>query len=95
MMRLPSLLEHFELAKKTARVAMTPISKAFSLYLDGTLNLDTLNAIITMGQSRIPVYFGSLTNIVGLILVKNLLVVDPDEDVLIRRMMIRKILRYV
>ncbi|KAK6935547.1 LOW QUALITY PROTEIN: Carbohydrate kinase PfkB, partial [Dillenia turbinata] len=85
---------HFELAEKTARHAKTPISKAFSLYLDGTLNcVDTLNAIITMGHSRIPVYCGNPTNIVGLILVKSLLMVDPDENVLIRRMMIRKIPR--
>ncbi|KAK6938821.1 CNNM, transmembrane domain [Dillenia turbinata] len=82
-----------ELTEKTAKDAMTPISKAFSLNLDGTLNLDTLNAIITMGHSRIPVYSGNPTNIVGLILVKNLLMVDPDEDVSIRRMMIRKIPR--
>ncbi|KAK6941812.1 hypothetical protein RJ641_027189, partial [Dillenia turbinata] len=80
-----------ELTEKTAKNAMTAISKAFSLSLDGTLNLDTLNAMITMGHSRIPVYFGNPTNIVGLILVKTLLMVDPDEDVLIRRMMIRKI----
>ncbi|KAK6939464.1 CNNM, transmembrane domain [Dillenia turbinata] len=58
-----------ELTEKTAKDAMTPISKAFSLNLDATLNLVTLNAIITMGHSRIPVYSGNPTNIVGLILV--------------------------
>lgn len=76
---------------------MTPISKAFSLDLDGTLTLwvykflinlsisimfpchsyvfilfslrETLNAIMTIGHSRVPVYAGKPTNIIGLILV--------------------------
>ncbi|KAL3514640.1 hypothetical protein ACH5RR_027357 [Cinchona calisaya] len=82
-----------ELTAKTARDAMTPISKAFSLDLDGRLNLETLNAIMTMGHSRVPVYYKDPTNIIGLILVKNLLAVDPEASVLLRKMTIRKIPR--
>ncbi|KAK4746259.1 hypothetical protein SAY87_012571 [Trapa incisa] len=82
-----------ELTEKTAKDAMTPISKAFSLDLDSPLTLDTLNAIITMGHSRVPVYTGYPENIIGLILVKNLLAVDPESAVPLRRMMIRKIPR--
>ncbi|PHT98813.1 DUF21 domain-containing protein [Capsicum chinense] len=73
---------------------MTPISKAFSLDLDGTLNLETLNAIMTKGHSRVPVYYRNPTNIIGLILVKNLLAVHSEEDsVPLRKMLIRKIPR--
>ncbi|KAJ9674715.1 hypothetical protein PVL29_023944 [Vitis rotundifolia] len=68
-----------ELTEKTAKDAMTPISKAFSLDLDGTLTLETLNAIMTIGHSRVPV--------------KNLLMVDPDAAVPLRKMVIRKIPR--
>ncbi|CAK9176362.1 unnamed protein product [Ilex paraguariensis] len=82
-----------ELTEKTAKDAMTPISKAFSLDLDGTLTLETLNAIMTIGHSRVPVYSGNPTNIIGLILVKNLLTVDPEDAVPLRKMMIRKIPR--
>ena len=82
-----------ELTEKTAKDAMTPISKAFSLDLDGTLTLETLNAIMTIGHSRVPVYAGKPTNIIGLILVKNLLMVDPDDAVPLRKMVIRKIPR--
>ncbi|KAJ4836614.1 hypothetical protein Tsubulata_027536 [Turnera subulata] len=63
-----------ELTEKTAKDAMTPISKAFSLDLDATLNLwvcgflDTLNNVMTMGHSRVPVYAGNPTNIIGLVL---------------------------
>ncbi|XP_060199671.1 DUF21 domain-containing protein At1g47330 isoform X1 [Lycium barbarum] len=83
-----------ELTEKKAKDAMTPISKAFSLDLDGTLNLETLNAIMTMGHSRVPVYYRNPTNIIGLILVKNLLAVHSEEDsVPLRKMLLRKIPR--
>lgn len=82
-----------ELTEKTAKDAMTLISKAFSLDLDATLNLETLNSIMTMGHSRVPVYYRDQMNIIGLILVKNLLGVDPDEGVPLRKMIIRKIPR--
>ncbi|XP_059637321.1 DUF21 domain-containing protein At1g47330 [Cornus florida] len=82
-----------ELTEKTAKDAMTLISSAFSLDLDGTLTLETLNAIMTMGHSRVPVYAGNPTNIIGLILVKNLLTVDPEGAVPLRKMLIRKIPR--
>lgn len=82
-----------ELTEKTAKDAMTPISKAFSLDLDATLNLDTLNAIMTMGHSRVPVYYGYPKNIIALVLVKNLLSIDPEEGVTLRKMIIRKIPR--
>ncbi|GLT58039.1 hypothetical protein SLA2020_309650 [Shorea laevis] len=82
-----------EMTEKTAKDAMTPISKAFSLDLDATLTLETLNSIMTMGHSRVPVYHGNPTNIIGLILVKNLLSVDPRDTVPLRKMIIRKIPR--
>ncbi|XP_027354070.1 DUF21 domain-containing protein At1g47330 [Abrus precatorius] len=82
-----------ELTEKTAKDAMTPISKAFSLDLDATLNLETLNSIMTMGHSRVPVYAGEKTNIIGLVLVKNLFMVDSKAAVPLRKMTIRKIPR--
>ncbi|GKV29909.1 hypothetical protein SLEP1_g38783 [Rubroshorea leprosula] len=82
-----------EMTEKTAKDAMQSISKAFSLDLDATLTLETLNSIMTMGHSRVPVYHGNPTNIIGLILVKNLLSVDPRDAVPLRKMIIRKIPR--
>ncbi|KAH1109543.1 hypothetical protein GLYMA_04G032100v4 [Glycine max] len=82
-----------DLTEKTAKDAMTPISKAFSLDLDATLNLETLNSIMTIGHSRVPVYAGEKTNIIGLVLVKNLFMVDSKAAVPLRKMLIRKIPR--
>ncbi|KAL8153924.1 hypothetical protein V2J09_011684 [Rumex salicifolius] len=82
-----------EMTEKTAKDAMTPISKAFSLDLDANLNLDTLNEIMAMGHSRVPVYYQDPMNIIGIILVKNLLAVDPVDAVPVRKMIVRKIPR--
>ncbi|XP_043708574.1 DUF21 domain-containing protein At1g47330-like isoform X3 [Telopea speciosissima] len=84
-----------ELTEKAAKDAMTPISKVFSLDLDDTLDSETLNAIMMKGHSRVPIYVGNPTNIIGLILVKNLLTVDPKDAVPLRKMIIRKIPRKV
>ncbi|KAI5426825.1 DUF21 domain-containing protein, variant 5, partial [Lathyrus oleraceus] len=48
---------------------------------------------MTMGHSRVPVYAGERTNIMGLVLVKNLFMVDSKASVPLRKMMIRKIPR--
>lgn len=48
---------------------------------------------MAMGHSRVPVYHQNPLNIIGLVLVKNLLGVDPDEGVPLRKMTIRKIPR--
>ncbi|KAJ4963622.1 hypothetical protein NE237_023561 [Protea cynaroides] len=82
-----------QLTEKTAKDAMTPISKAFSLDLDDALDLETLNMIMATGHSRVPIYTGNPSNIIGLILVKNLLTVDPKEAVPLKKMVIRTIPR--
>ncbi|XVF73732.1 hypothetical protein PTKIN_Ptkin13bG0006300 [Pterospermum kingtungense] len=82
-----------EMTEKTAKVAMTPLSNAFSLDLDIALDSETLNKVMTMGHSRVPVYYGNPTNIIGLVLVKNLLTIDSEGPIPLRKMIIRKIPR--
>ncbi|KAE8100230.1 hypothetical protein FH972_018152 [Carpinus fangiana] len=84
-----------ELTAKTAKDAMTPISNAFSLDLDSNLDLWVSGFIFCFLHRVIlvPVYAGNSKNVVGLILVKNLLAVDPDDVVPVRKMIIRKIPR--
>uniref|UniRef100_A0A0D6QYX9 CNNM transmembrane domain-containing protein n=1 Tax=Araucaria cunninghamii TaxID=56994 RepID=A0A0D6QYX9_ARACU len=82
-----------EMTQKTALNAMTPISKAFSLDVNAKLDMHMMNLIMTKGHSRVPVYSGTPTNIIGLILVKNLLTIRPEDDTCIRNVTIRKIPR--
>ncbi|XP_042394082.1 DUF21 domain-containing protein At2g14520-like [Zingiber officinale] len=82
-----------ELTQKAAKDAMTPISETFSLDINSKLDMLTLGLIMTKGHSRVPIYSGSPTNIIGLILVKNLITCRPEDEVPIRNVTIRWIPR--
>lgn len=80
-----------DLTEKTAEEAMTPIESTFSLDVTTKLNWETIGKILARGHSRIPVYSGNPKNLIGLLLVKNLLTVraeteTPVSSVSIRRM---------
>ncbi len=64
---------------------MTPISKVFMLPASGTLNFQTIAEIFHAGYSRIPVYDKDKSDIIGLILVKDLIFIDPEDETPIKR----------
>ncbi|KAI4319992.1 hypothetical protein MLD38_033521 [Melastoma candidum] len=82
-----------DLTLKTAKDAMTPITKIFSLDVNTKLDEDMLGVIIRKGHSRVPIYSGKPTNIIGLILVKNLIKIRPEVETCIKDVTIRKIPR--
>ena len=62
---------------------MTPLAKCFMVDRSRTLDFTLLNEIFKSGYSRIPVYDVSLPstdNIVGLLIVKDLILLDPEEE---------------
>ncbi|CAI5519983.1 unnamed protein product [Closterium sp. Naga37s-1] len=80
-----------ELAGKTVADAMTPIHHAFSLSVDTKLDLETMQQLMKRGHSRVPVYHDSPNNIFGLLLVKNLISLHPEDATPIRKVPIRRI----
>jgi CBS domain containing-hemolysin-like protein len=62
----------FEFSEKNARDVMTPRTEIVALPADATLD-ETLRIVEEAGLSRYPVYDGSIDNIVGLVLAKDLL----------------------
>ncbi|PQM42753.1 DUF21 domain-containing protein [Prunus yedoensis var. nudiflora] len=70
-----------ELSEKTASDAMTPIAETFAIDINAKLDRNLMNLILEKGHSRVPVYYEEPTNIIGLVLVKNLLTVNPEEEV--------------
>ncbi|KAL7586035.1 DUF21 domain-containing protein At5g52790 [Lactuca sativa] len=82
-----------DLAQKTVKDAMTPISEIFSLELYSKLNEDTMSLLLNKGHSRVPVYLGRPENIIGLILVKSLIKFRAEDEVQIKNLSIRKIPR--
>ena len=62
---------------------MTPLSRCFTVEIHRVLNFTLLTEIFRTGYSRIPVWDSRLPatdNIVGLLLVKDLLLLDPDDE---------------
>ncbi|KAK6916270.1 CNNM, transmembrane domain [Dillenia turbinata] len=80
-----------ELTEKTASDAMTPISDTFAIDINAKLDRDLMNLILEKGHSRVPVYFEQPTNIIGLVLVKNLLTIHPEDEVPVNTLTIRRI----
>jgi metal transporter CNNM len=73
---------------------MTPLNKAFMLSTESRLNLSTMKQVLASGHSRIPVYqYPDRTNIVGLILVKELLQYKTHEEVPVRDVRMRSLPR--
>lgn len=82
-----------ELSEKTASDAMTPISDTFAVDINARLDRELMNLILEKGHSRVPVYYEQPTNIIGLILAKNLLTIHPDDKVPVKNVTIRRIPR--
>mmetsp|Transcript_22085 Transcript_22085/g.41725 ORF Transcript_22085/g.41725 Transcript_22085/m.41725 type:complete len:939 (-) Transcript_22085:304-3120(-) len=60
---------------------MTPLDNTFMLSADERLGFDTVAKIFKTGYSRIPVYEVSMSNIIGLLFVKDLIFLDPEDEI--------------
>ncbi|KAL4434041.1 hypothetical protein ABPG75_000482 [Micractinium tetrahymenae] len=79
-----------DMAGKTAESVMTPLAKVFMLPADAVINKRLLEGVIAAGHSRVPVHEGDNKQaILGLILVKDLLLVDETAGVRVRDVRLR------
>ena len=59
---------------------MTPIERTFMLEVDDRLSFETVAKIFKGGFSRIPVYEIDPNNVIGLLFVKDLIFIDPEDN---------------
>ncbi|KAJ3023556.1 hypothetical protein HKX48_002429 [Thoreauomyces humboldtii] len=64
-------------SKKVMEV-MTPIQRVYMLPSNAKLDRAQMQEILKNGHSRIPIFSGTKTNIVGILLVKTLILLDPE-----------------
>jgi len=64
--------------------AMTGMEQTFMLEVDEKLSFETIGKVFKTGYSRIPVYEISRNNIIGLLFVKDLIFLDPEDCVPVR-----------
>ncbi|OWZ22939.1 hypothetical protein PHMEG_0002267 [Phytophthora megakarya] len=79
-----------DLLSKMVTEVMIPMSKIYMLEIDTKRNHNTMADILASGHSRIPVYETRRSNIVGLLFVKKLIVLDPDDARPTRDLVLRK-----
>jgi len=79
-----------ELSSKTVFQIMTKADDVFCLSVDDCLDRRLLKRILRLGHSRIPIYDGCRDNIIAILLVKQLLLVDPNKALPIRAIIRRK-----
>ncbi|KAG2396181.1 DUF21 domain-containing protein [Vigna angularis] len=82
-----------ELSEKIASDVMTLITETFCVDINSKLDRYLMNLIMENGHSRVPVYYEQPTNIIGLILVKNLLTIDPEDEAPVKSVTLRRIPR--
>ena len=68
----------------TVKEVMTPLEFTFMLNADEKLSFATIARIFKTGYSRIPVYEVSVNNVIGLLFVKDLIFIDPEDDTPVR-----------
>merc|ERR1719411_673048 len=59
---------------------MTKIEDCYMLELQSSLNFETISEIREQGYSRIPVYDGDRNNILHILFAKDLMFIDPDDN---------------
>ncbi|CAG8727286.1 5310_t:CDS:2, partial [Cetraspora pellucida] len=68
-----------DLQDKVAEIAITPLDKVFMIAMNTIMDRNIMHEIYLSGYSRIPIYEGSRDNIQGVLLVKSLILYNPDE----------------
>lgn len=63
---------------------MTPLERTFMLNVDDKLSFENISQVFKTGYSRIPIYEVSPHNVIGLLFVKDLIFIDPEDEVPIR-----------
>lgn len=79
-----------DLSAKTVTQVMIPMEQVFMLDYDTKLDENVMADILASGHSRIPIFHAHTANIVGLLLVKRLIVLDPEDERPIRDLYLRK-----
>ncbi len=69
---------------KKASEVMSPYDSSYIISAGDTLNFRKITEIFKSGFSRIPVYEKDRHDIVGILLVKDLIFVDPDDETPVR-----------
>lgn len=75
------LVAALEYKDKRVKDVMTSLDQCYMLEASERLNFSTMLDVYKSGYTRIPVYSGSRGNIVGVLYAKDLILVDPEDEI--------------
>lgn len=78
-----------DLKNKVARDALIPFNNVVLLYDDDVLDEKTMDMILNAGHSRVPVYDKSNKKVIGILLVKTIIKLNPADAVPVHTQMNR------
>jgi len=84
-----------ELQEKTTFEVMTPIEDVYMLEINTPLDHKMLREIYSRGFSRIPIYERNKNNIVGILMARDLILINPDKALISLKQMSSIIIRDV
>jgi metal transporter CNNM len=76
-----------ELQEKTAEQVMTKIDDVYMLEINTLLGHKTLREIYSKGFSRVPIYEKTKDNIVGILMSRDLILINPDKQLITLKQM--------
>ena len=83
-----------DLRHKTVQNIMTNMEDVFTLPLSAKLDRSTLSSILKAGHSRVPIHTPENTDtFLGVVLVKQLILNDPDDEVPVSSLKLRRLPR--
>ena len=77
-----------KIKKATVAQVMTKLKDVFMLSVDTVINYQTIVICVKRGFSRIPVYAGTRRNLIGLLMVKDLALVNPHTEVPLKSLLL-------
>lgn len=82
-----------EIQDKKAKTIMTPMNKIYLLDINTKLTEEKIHEIYLQGFSRIPIFDGKRDNVVGILLVRDLLVINNKKEVVVLKQLGNLIIR--
>ncbi|KAJ1565151.1 hypothetical protein HK096_004309, partial [Nowakowskiella sp. JEL0078] len=82
-----------DLKEKNVFHIMTRLEDVFMLSIDSKLDHETMNILLQRGHSRVPIYKKARHNIIGVVLVKQLLKYNPDDAIPLAEVKMRRLPR--
>lgn len=58
---------------------MTPLANIYMLNIDQVINKELLREVYSKGYSRIPIFQNIRENIVGILMSRDLILINPDK----------------